>query len=269
METYVLALVLISLLTILYIVGEKVIKIHLYEQKEKAFNKRKDEILKEQEQSKHLSTEKGNDILIRNAKLQHLASSQNNDIAKVNNLFKKAEMLVSSGNLQEGHKLCVQALSLNPEHLGTKKQMAIIYVKENKHSRAEEVLKDLIVNHKIKEKEVFLNLSKCLLEQQKLDEAYSYMDHLVSLDPKDHKIHVFVGKIHLGLDELVKAKTHLDHAINLEKKNVEYKMLMFKVLKKMELANEAEAILNEVLNLKPYHEIAVAELKKLQKNSIS
>jgi tetratricopeptide (TPR) repeat protein len=186
-----------------------------------------------------------------------ISTIDSKNIAKAEIHFRKAEILISRGDLRTAAKTLIQAISLNPGYLEAYAKLGMIYMHQNMHSKAENIFKKLILSV-VDNPSFYSNLGLSLYNQGKLEDAKYYYKKAVELDDSRASRFFALGQIYYEMKELEPATDYIKKAIMLEPRNQDILLTLVHIYLDRNLPEQAIEVLNEVLVLSPGNETALA-----------
>ena len=185
-------------------------------------------------------------------------------VAKATLLFKKAEMHMERGELQQAEKTLIQALSLNPAFSDAYNKLGLIYLSQQQFGKAENIYRKLILSES-NEPIFFSNLGMALYGQKKLDEAKNFYKKALELDSSRSGRFFSLGQICNELNHLEEAVEHLRKAVEMEPRNMNYLLALAQLYIDGKKLAEAKKLLGEILLVSPRNEDALKMMEVVQK----
>lgn len=176
-------------------------------------------------------------------------------VLKADGFFKRGEVALEKGDLQNAAKLLIQSLALDPSNQMVYHKLGLLYLKQGQYSKAEMFYRKLILTA-VEDPSYFSNLALALYQQKKLTEAKSFYQRAVELDQSRAGRFFSLAQVLYELQEFQQAIDHLQKAIGLEPKNADYHLTLAQFYLDQSMVNEAEKLLKELDILCPNNEIA-------------
>lgn len=185
-------------------------------------------------------------------------------IVKGENLFKKAELELKRGNLEDTEKLLIQAISMNPSHLDSHAKLASIYMSQQSYGKAELIYRKLVIA--LPEEALFhSNLGMSLFAQKKYFDAKQSYEKALEIDDQRTGRYCSLSRIHFELGDYEDAILNIEKALQLDPDNVEYGLVLANYHKEVGNKEKAKDIVNNILEHFPESEDAKEMLKELKK----
>jgi len=188
-------------------------------------------------------------------------------LPEIKALYRRAEADFSRGNHEQAEQILVQLLALDPEHLAGNEKLALIYLKTDRARKAEIIYLNLL---KIQpENPVLLaNLGLAYYKQNNYREATVFYEKAITFDSKKPARFASLGQIYLLTRQPKKALESFERAFRRDRRNVEYLFLMSEAQKQMGNWEKAREIIERILELQPYNQIAKDDLRKLSEQHV-
>jgi len=182
---------------------------------------------------------------------------------KAKNLYRKGEVALKKDNAKDAEKLFIQALALDPSHIESHAQLALIYLKQQQPAKAELLYRKLILA--IPDEVIYLsNLALALYQQGKLEEAKEYYEKAIEVDGSRAGRHFSLAQIFYELGEVEKAVQKVDNAIVQDDRNTSYYLTKAHWLVEQGITSEAKLVIQKTLEIEPHNVEAKAILRDLE-----
>jgi tetratricopeptide (TPR) repeat protein len=184
-------------------------------------------------------------------------------IAKSELLLKKAEIQLDRGDMKSAEKILIQALALNPAAVEAYNKLGMIYLRQEKFNKAENIFRKLILTIS-DEAAFFSNLGLALYRQGKLEEATGHYKKAIDLDNSRAGRFFSLAQIFRELGEAESALSHLRQAVLMEPKNLDYLITLAEFYLESGFTQEAGGLLDEILFIDPKNEMALKMRGQIQ-----
>jgi len=175
--------------------------------------------------------------------------------------FLKADLLFSSGNLEEAEELLQAIVLAEADHLDAHHKLGLLYLKKAQFAQAELYFSKL-VNLK-KDPVYFSNLGAALYQQQRLVEAAEAYQNAIALDDRRAERLQSLAQVYFELGEDEKALLYFEKASRRKPKDLELKLILADYYEKLGRREECAAKLEEILVADPYNEEVKARVAGL------
>lgn len=183
-------------------------------------------------------------------------------VVKGDNLFKKAELELKRGNVQDAEKLYIKAIAMNPSLIEAHAKLGAIYLNQEQYAKAELIYRRLVLA--VSDDPVyFSNLGLSLFQQEKYQEAKEFYEKAIELDPNRPGRFYSLARINHMLEDLDNAFLNIQKALTLDPDNLDYgltlanwyvekgmnadaKMILEKIEKHWPENEEAKDLMNEI-----------------------
>lgn len=188
------------------------------------------------------------------------------NITKAEILIRKAGILLDKGDHHTAERYFIQATVLDPSSHEAHSKLALIYLKNERFSKAEMLYRKLIVSG-YKEPSYLSNLALALFQQHKLEEAKSFYQKAIEADPTRAGRFFSLAHTLYELNEFDQAIDNFRKAIELEPKNLDYLLSLAQVYIERNMNHEAETLLHQILATYPENQAAKDLQKRLKKDN--
>jgi tetratricopeptide (TPR) repeat protein len=185
------------------------------------------------------------------------------DYKLIAEIFNKADLLFGQGKIKEAEKGFVHVLSIHPDHLEANVRLGLLYLENEKYSKAEEIFKH-VVSLKNDKSIYYHNLAKACYGQHKLEDARRYYEAAVRINKDDVNSFVNLGHVYTELSIYKPAINAYSKALNLNPKLSNIYFLMTDLLIKVDALSEASACITTFLESHPYDEKAKDKLREIK-----
>ncbi len=188
-------------------------------------------------------------------------------LPEIKALYRRAEADLSRGNIEHAEQILVQLLALDPEHLGGNEKLALIYLKTDRAKKAEIIYLNLL-KKQFNNAVILSNLGLAYYKQSNYRDAIASYERAIGIDSKKAARFASLGQIYLLTRQPKKALENFERAFRRDRRNVEYLFLMAESHKQMGKWGKAREIIEKVLQIQPYNQIAKDELRKLSEQHV-
>ncbi len=193
---------------------------------------------------------------------EQLKENQPGDFERADQIFNKADYLLSRGEIEEAKKLLVQALSLNVGHEGSNNKLGMIYLEEGNFSKAEILFQQLTLLFP-KNAKYFSHLGLTYFNQNKLLEAKDAYEKAVELDQEKPARFISLALIYEQLKDDVYAVKHFQKARKVAPRNLQTLLAFSEYFIRHKQPDAARELLEEVIRISPRNDHAAKLLKEL------
>ena len=170
-------------------------------------------------------------------------------------LIRKADLALAKEELAAAEQYLVKALAHDPLHNEANRTLALLYLKQEKYSKAELLYATLIENGAT-DALIFNNLGLCLYQQDKFELAAKAYLRAIEIEPFIAARHVNLALVYQKLGEIRDHLNNLETAAKLEPKNMDYLFLLTEAYLGNGLRDKALEMLDAIFQLEPYNERA-------------
>lgn len=191
-----------------------------------------------------------------------LKEKNEGEFEKADQIFNKADYLLSRGEIDEAKKLLIQALSLNMGHEGANHKLGTLYIQEGNHSKAEFIYLQLTQIFPENAK-YYSHLGLTHYHQGKLEEAKEAYHKAVELDESRPGRFISLARIYEDLNDQVFAVKYFQKAREVDPRHIEGLLAFSEYYIRQNQPDVARELLDEVLRISPRNEHATKLLKEL------
>ncbi len=181
---------------------------------------------------------------------------------KGDSFFKKAELELKKGNLEEAERLLIQAISMNPAHLDSHSKLGCLYMNQQSFGKAELIFRKLVIADSANPM-FHSNLGLSLFHQEKFDEAKGFYEKSIEIDNTRAGRFFSLANINYILGDFDNAVLNIQKALSLDPDNLDYGLTLAHWYIEKELPGEARRLIEEILKHWPENEEALRMLAKL------
>ena len=175
-------------------------------------------------------------------------------------LIRKADLALAKEELATAEQYLVKALAHDPLHNEANRTLALLYLKQEKYSKAELLYTTLIENGSM-DALIFNNLGLCLYQQEKYELAAKAYLRAIEIEPYIAPRHINLALVYQKLGDVREHLANLETAVKLESKNMDYLFLLTEAYLTNGLRDKALELLDVIFQLEPYNEHA-REIKR-------
>lgn len=181
------------------------------------------------------------------------------------NLFKKAELALKDGQLEDAEKLFIQAIAMDPSHVLAHAKLGMIYLNQEQYGKAELIYRKLILA--VTDDPIyFSNLGLALFHQEKYADAKEFYDKAIDLDDSRAGRFYSLSRINHLLDDMEEAFSNLEKALLLDPDNLDYGLTLAQWQLEKDMHSEAKTVLETILEHWPDNQEAKTMLKSIGAN---
>lgn len=189
-------------------------------------------------------------------------------VLKGDALYKKAELELKRGDLEEAEKLLIQAIAMNPAHLEAHAKLGMIYLNQEQYAKAELFYRKLVLT-KSDDPVYFSNLGLALFQQEKYLEAKGFYEKAIELDATRPGRFYSLARINHQLGDFENAFFNIERALILDPSNLDYGLTLAHWYIEKELFTDAKRILETIQTHWPENEEAKELIKKIPETNRS
>lgn len=182
-------------------------------------------------------------------------------VAKADTLVKKAEMVLSKGDLKHGEQFLIQALALDPSNIEIYHKLGLLYLKNGQFGKAENMYQKLISSAHL-DPVFFSNLGVALYQQKKLEEAKVNYKKAIELDATRPGRFFSLAQVMKELGEVQEALEHFKKAVEMDKGNLDYLLTLAQAYLEADLRAEARLLLDDIVAAFPENQDAKDMMKR-------
>lgn len=199
-----------------------------------------------------IQKEKAIDGLKRASEMKHKALR---NLGLINELMKKVDHEVTSGNDEEGMKTLIQVISLDENHRKGNELLAKLYLKHGYQKKAELIYKHLIVLYPF-DPEYYSQLAHCFFQRHQFKAAERYYQKALSLDKNNPFRYINIGNVYATRKDYAGALEYYNKAHRLDVRNIELMFLMTEMCLQNSDPISAREYLHRILDYEPYNQQA-------------
>jgi len=169
---------------------------------------------------------------------------------KLRSLLREAEKTNSRGHYTETERILIQALTIAPESLEARAELAKVYLLVDKDAKAEAMYIDLLDDRA--EISFYANLGLACYRQKKFTKAYAAYNDALSLDPKSPERAAALGRTCMVLGRFSEAAELLEKASERIVRDTSMLFLLAESYEKMGDMSSAEHTYRRIHTLQPY-----------------
>lgn len=188
--------------------------------------------------------------------------SSHDRMLEAKSLFRKAEVYLGRGDMENAEKYLLQALSIDEGNKDVNKKLAMLYLKQEKYPKAELIYLKLIESG-TKDAAVYSNLGLTLYQEGRHDVAIKAYQKAIELDPKRAARYANIGQIYYEVKDIHNAIVYFEQALEMEKKNPDYMFILAKLYEEKNVKEKAKYFYHRILDQDPYNEEAKNGIKNL------
>ena len=264
---------IVSLLYILYYIGEKTfltyfkLKKIVVPKKTKDYKKiRKNNILNDEKKDNI------DDIKWKKHNKKHNKKSKNkikcllteDDKIKILEILKKVKINSLKWYFEKSKLLIIEWLTIDKYNKDLNLELASIYEIENNYKNAELIYTDLLGVYK-NDSELWKKLAFNLAMQNKLKKSFEVYQEVLKKRRNDIEIIEMLTDISYDLKDFVRCLKYVNLYLKDKSRDVDKLFIKWYCLEKLKKFSEAELIYKKILDLQPYNTDARDRLRKLQK----
>ncbi len=187
--------------------------------------------------------------------------------AKADIVFKRGEIYLEKGDLQNAEKSFIQCLAEDPGRTEAYHKLGLIYLRLEMYGKAESIYRKLAANFQTEA--IYLsNLGMALYQQKKLEEAKGFYIQAVELDGSRPGRFFSLGQILNELEDYEQALNHFQKALALDPKNVGYLLTLTQFYMDRHLFNDAKNTLTIGLSYDPQNPAGLEMMQEIERASI-
>jgi len=181
----------------------------------------------------------------------------------IDNLFKEASKLISSGKLKEAEKFYINIITLEPKNTKAYKALGAIYLKKGNWQDAKESF-DQVSKLDDKDDEVWANLGLSLEKLGNLEKARHAFEKAVKLNKNCVQYFIKLGDTFFGLGFFRKALANYQKATQLDNKSVKALEKVVQAALRLEDKNLVKGTLERILGVEPINRLARDKLRRIR-----
>ena len=181
----------------------------------------------------------------------------------IDNLFKEARKLISSGKFEEAEKFYINIITLEPKNTRAYKALGAIYLKKGNWQDAKESF-DQVSKLDDKDDEVWANLGLSLEKLGNLEKARHAFERAVKLNKNCVQYSIKLGDTFFGLGFFRKALANYQKATQLDNKSVKALEKVVQAALRLEDKNLVKGTLERILGVEPTNRLARDKLRRIR-----
>ncbi len=185
------------------------------------------------------------------------------DLQEVTSLVRKAERLAGQEKIDEAERCYIQALTIHPGAYDVQADLARLYIKSGRDSKAEAIYKDLVT--KRKDIACLSNLGLAYYRQGKFAEACAAYKEALSRDPNNSERQYALGRAHIAAAEYADGASLLEKASARLSRDTELLHLLAECYLCLGYKERAEETYRRINRLQPYDENVKEKISSLAK----
>lgn len=181
---------------------------------------------------------------------------------KGENFFKKAEMELKKGNIEDAEKLYIKAIAMDASHVEAHAKLGAIYLNAEQFGKAELIYRKLVVavsNDPV----YFSNLGLALYHEEKYAEAKVFYEKAIELDPSRAGRFYSLSRIDHLLNDMDGAFQNIEKALLLDPGNLDYGLTLVHWQIEKDMYSDAKQVLENILKHWPDNEEAKKMLAEM------
>jgi len=181
----------------------------------------------------------------------------------IDNLFKEARKLISSGKLKEAEKFYINIITLEPKNTRAYKALGAIYLKKGNWQDAKESF-DQASKLDNRDDEVWANLGLSLEKLGNLEKARHAFERAIKLNKNCVQYFIKLGDTFFGLGFFRKALANYQKATQLDNKNVKALEKVVQAALRLEDKSLVKGTLERILGVEPINKLARDKLRRIR-----
>ena len=174
------------------------------------------------------------------------------ELQKVRSLMRSAEKEIALQNNAEAEHLLIQALTINPDAIDTKAELAKLYLTTGREAKAEALYRELTT--KRDDVSFFANLGLAYYKQGKyVDACYAYQE-VLNRDPQTPERSAALGRACIAARRFKEAAPLLEKAIMRLARDTELMHLLAECYIQLSENAKAEEVYRRINKIEPYNE---------------
>jgi tetratricopeptide (TPR) repeat protein len=174
------------------------------------------------------------------------------ELQKVRAFLRSAERALALQQFDQAEQFFIQALTIHPDSVDARAQLAKLYLTTNRPAKAEALYKELLLS---REDTVFYaNLGLAYYQQEKFTEACFAYQEALNRDPQTPDRSAALGRACIAARRYEEAAPLLEKAILRLSKDTELMHMLAECYLQLQMKDKAEEIYRRINKLEPYNE---------------
>lgn len=174
------------------------------------------------------------------------------ELQKVRSLMRSAERALALQQNDQAEQLFIQALTIHPESVDTRAQLAKLYLTTGRYAKAEALYKELIVARE--DISFFSNLGLSYYHQEKYVEACHAYQEALNRDPQTPERSAALGRACIAAHRYEEAAPLLEKALMRLSRDTELMHMLAECYLQLQFKEKAEEVYRKINKLEPYNE---------------
>ena len=183
------------------------------------------------------------------------------EMQQVRSLLREAEKTAARRQYDETEKILIQALTVKPNFLDARAQLAKLYLLTDRDAKAEALYRELLLD--ANDISFHANLGLACYKQEKYEEACAAYLSALDLDPKSPERAAALGRACIAAHRLTEAAELLERATERLARDTELLRMLAECYEHMGNPRAAEETYRKIHRLQPYDEQVKEKLSML------
>lgn len=183
------------------------------------------------------------------------------ELQQVRSLVRMAEKALAQDKMEEGERLFIQALTVQPQAVDVQAQLAKLYLTTDRENKAEAMYKELLQYSD--DVSFHANLGLAYYKQGKYIEACQAYQEALNRDPQTPERSSALGRACIAAHRFEEAAPLLEKASARMARNTELLHLLAECYLQLGHADKAEAAYRRINKMEPYNEEVKSKLTAL------
>lgn len=174
------------------------------------------------------------------------------ELQKVRSLMRSAERSLALQQHDQAEQLFIQALTIHPDSVDTRAQLAKLYLTTGRFAKAEALYKELLLTRD--DISFFANLGLAYYQQEKyVDACHAYQEAL-NRDPQTPERSAALGRACIAARRFEDAAPLLEKALMRLSRETELMHMLAECYLQLQIKEKAEEVYRRINKLEPYNE---------------
>lgn len=183
------------------------------------------------------------------------------ELQQVRSLVRQAEKALAQNRIEEGERLFIQALTVQPHAIDVQAELAKLYLTTGRENKAEAMYKELL--HQRQDVSFFSNLGLAYYRQRKYVESCQAYQEALNREPQVPERSFALGRACIAAQRFEEAAPLLEKASVRLSRDIELLHLLAECYMQLGQTEKAEEVYRRINRLEPYDEEVKAKLLSL------